>query len=376
MATLYEVNGVWAVKYLWAGKRYTRSLKTRDRKKAQKLKAELEVALVRKREEVIDEDVRGYVGSVESLADRYLVHAASYHRGGRKDVVRTVIQALVKHSGGTRPAEFGPKRLKSLRDTWVHAGHKRHTCNDYTAIVKAMFAWGVEEELIPESVYRPLQCVQGLRKGRTDAPESEPRQIISRELIFKTLDHLPRTLKAMVLLQYWTGARPGEIFDLTPKDIDRSRDVWVATVMAHKGSWREGSKPRYLAIPEGAQASLRELILETAPGEPLFRPLRAMQERWDQCPTHRKVQSQGTCGHIGDTYDKDSYRRAIKRACEKAGIPTWTPYQLRHTAATEIAMQIGGMAAKAMLGHASLNTTQIYLHADLEVAIEAARNRR
>jgi integrase len=180
----------------------------------------------------------------------------------------------------------------------------------------------------------------------------------------------------MVLLQYWTGARPGEIFALTPKDIDRTRDIWVATVREHKGTWREDAKPRYLTIPKAAQAPLKELISETAPGEPLFQPLRAMKERWEACPTHRKVQAEGTCGHIGGQYDKDSYRRVIRRACEKAGLPVWTPYQLRHTAATEIEAESGGMAAKAMLGHSSLNTTQIYLHADLEAAIEAARNRR
>ena len=56
-------------------------------------------------------------------------------------------------------------------------------------------------------------------------------------------------------------------------------------------------------------------------------------------------------------------------------IPDWTPYQLRHTAATETSRTVGKEKAKALLAHRSMRTTEIYDHSDLAVREELARNR-
>jgi site-specific recombinase XerD len=62
------------------------------------------------------------------------------------------------------------------------------------------------------------------------------------------------------------------------------------------------------------------------------------------------------------------YRRAIRRACEKAGLPIWHPNQLRHLRGTEIRKGFGLEASQAVLGHADLSVTQVYAEADLEMA--------
>jgi integrase len=67
----------------------------------------------------------------------------------------------------------------------------------------------------------------------------------------------------------------------------------------------------------------------------------------------------------GDLYDNGSYRKAIRRACLKLGIPVWFPHQLRHAAAGEIRRRYGLEAAQAVLGHAELGVTQVYAEADL-----------
>src|SRR5262249_41696694 len=71
-----------------------------------------------------------------------------------------------------------------------------------------------------------------------------------------------------------------------------------------------------------------------------------------------------------DRYDRRSYRQAVVRACAKAGVPQWSPLQLRHAAATRIRGQYGIEAAKAILGHARVETTQIYAERDLARAAE------
>jgi integrase len=59
---------------------------------------------------------------------------------------------------------------------------------------------------------------------------------------------------------------------------------------------------------------------------------------------------------------------AIQRACRRAGIPAWSPHQLRHTRATLIRQVYGLEAAKAVLGHADTKITEIYAARDIELA--------
>ena len=64
-------------------------------------------------------------------------------------------------------------------------------------------------------------------------------------------------------------------------------------------------------------------------------------------------------------YNRRSYRNAVLRACLKAGVPAWSPLQLRHTAATSIRAQYGLEAAQTVLGHAKADTTLIYAERDM-----------
>jgi integrase len=74
---------------------------------------------------------------------------------------------------------------------------------------------------------------------------------------------------------------------------------------------------------------------------------------------------------LRDTYDNASYRRAIDRACKEARIPSWSPRQLRHSAATRIRKEYGLEVAQAVLGHRQLETTQVYAEINLARAVEA-----
>ena len=84
------------------------------------------------------------------------------------------------------------------------------------------------------------------------------------------------------------------------------------------------------------------------------------------------------------TPGRDSYNRAIKRSVAAANtrlpenerIPTWTPYQLRHAAITDIALQTKSLdTARAAAGQKSISVTQGYNHADVKIAIEQAVKR-
>ena len=90
-----------------------------------------------------------------------------------------------------------------------------------------MFKWGVTEELVPSSVYESLRTVEGLRKGRTTAPETKPVLPVDEAVVDATLPHLPPILADLLRLQRLTGCRPGEVCILRPCDVDPTGEVWA-----------------------------------------------------------------------------------------------------------------------------------------------------
>jgi site-specific recombinase XerD len=54
-------------------------------------------------------------------------------------------------------------------------------------------------------------------------------------------------------------------------------------------------------------------------------------------------------------------------------VHSWHPHQLRHNAATYIRREFGVEFSKVILGHQSLDMTQIYAEADQEKAREVVR---
>ena len=70
----------------------------------------------------------------------------------------------------------------------------------------------------------------------------------------------------------------------------------------------------------------------------------------------------------GERYTVNSYRQAVRKVCEKAGIPPWSPGRLRHNAGTDIRREAGIEMARIILGHRSAVTSEIYAEADKEKA--------
>ena len=109
----------------------------------------------------------------------------------------------------------------------------------------------------------------------------------------------------------------------------------------------------------------------------LFPPYEAYIE------THKKSSNQHmrgvkrppkrTARAIGKCYTADSYRRAVTRACEKAEIPVWTPYQLRHNYGDKVDKEFDRNTARAALGHSDFDATEWYVESDLSLVEQVAR---
>lgn len=325
---------------------------------------------------------RGLVGigddeviSINELIELYWQWCQSYYvKNGEPTSqvvnVRTVLRRLREFCGRKPVSEFGPKLFKLLRHTWIDDGLARRTVNGYARIVKHCFRWGVEEALVPASVFHGLQAVPGLARGRSAARETPPVKPVPESHIAAVEPFVSRQVWALIRLQQLTGARPGELLELRPCDIDTSGPVWCACLDSHKTDHH--GRERNLFFGPKAQVVLRPFVVDRLPWAYVFNPMEATKERYEKAPTHRRPNQKRNISKtkrmIGDHYTTHSYRRAIARACESAEVPKWNPHRLRHNFATQSRKQFGIEATKTVLGHADITTTQIYAEIDYEKA--------
>ena len=318
--------------------------------------------------------------TVVELAAKFLEHAQTYYRlpdGSDSSELGVFIQAmkpLKKFYGLTRAVEFGPRALKTIRQSFIETGKQnRKTVNAYTSRIKAIFKWGVEQELVPPSVWHGLQAVAGLRRGRTEAKESTPVKPVLQAHIDAVQPYVSRQVWAIIQLQLFTAARAGELVTMRATDIDTSGPIWIYKPTDHKTA-HHGIE-RNIYIGPRAQEVIAPFLASRPIGSYLFSPIEADKERHAEAECHRrsnqKPNPRKTDRELGEHYTTGSCRRAIDRACTKAGIDSWHPHQLRHNAATWLRKEFGLDVARIILGHRSPAITEIYAELDREKAISA-----
>lgn len=295
--------------------------------------------------------------------------------------LRWALKPLREMYGGTSAIEFGPLALKAIRFKYIEHGLSRLSVNQNVGRIVRMFRWAASEELLPASVPQSLQTVAGLRKGRSEANEYAPVSPVTDETLEATLPHLPAIVSDMVRIQRDTGMRPAEICSLRPCDLDRSEDEWTYRPESHKTEHHG----RERKIPIGPKA--QEVLLRYLGRDPqayCFRPCDSEQKR--RAAQHADRKTPLSYGNrpgsnrqkrpkrtAGEKYTPDSYRRAVNRACTKAGIESWSPNRLRHAAATEFRKLFGLEAAQILLGHSRADVTQVYAERDYAKGKEVAR---
>jgi integrase len=168
-------------------------------------------------------------------------------------------------------------------------------------------------------------------------------------LVLRRVEPVPQ---AMLLLQWWAGMRSGEARLMRLCEIDRIGPVWIYRPSEHKNAWR--GQERNIPLGPKCQAVLGRFVRHAADRAYLFPPGR---------------------GARTDHYTPFTYAQVVRRAAEAAGVPGFHPYRLRHAARLRITRERGLDAARAILGHKSLGTTNAYAAGiDLQTAVDAARD--
>ena len=297
---------------------------------------------------------------IEELTLRFLTWAKEYYRKPNGQCTGVfprlkIVAKLLIGSFGQMPVEqFSPLHLKSVRQIMVDQGLSRKIINQRTGILCQIFKWGASEEICDPDIFHALKMVSPLKKGRTPAPDHPPVKPVPMEIVEMTCECLPKLLSDAVHVLLYTGARPAEILQIRPCDIDRTVVPWRYVPEDHKTAYR--NKDRIILIGARARTILEPYIRELGEesDEYIFSPQRSEALRG------RKSKS---CNAF---YNKDSFRQAIIRACDKAKVPRWFPYMLRHSFATAMREASGLEATSIALGHSNMKTSEIYAESRLD----------
>lgn len=340
---------------------------------------------------------------VVELIDAYWTFAQEYHKchelrpSGDLNNIRQATRILLRMFGDLPAVKFGPLKLMIVRDEMVkpqpgkqwrktidpdtgepvtklvdvmRPGWSRHHVNRQVWRIKRMFSWGASRELIPAAIPAALEQLEGLKKGKTPARETAKVRPADEEAVTKVLPFLPPAVSVMVQLGALTGMRPGEIRIMRTGDIDRTGDVWTYTPMWHKTEGHDVT--RTIQLGKRAQDILTP-CLKLDPDAYLFSPVDAMKHQIDS--SRKKPGEQITTAELLKRkrppkllYTKDAMNRCIQRALKRAGLPKFTPNQLRHLVATKLRREYDLETAETILGHTSANMTQRYAERDLAKA--------
>ncbi|MEO0588041.1 MAG: site-specific integrase [Planctomycetota bacterium] len=308
--------------------------------------------------------------TVDELADRYEAH----HRDPA--IVRAALKLPRRLYGPEPLSVLRPLALKALLRQWAGDGLSITTANGYAKQVRQAVRFAVSNEWADADQLEALRSVTLLRPGRGEGKEPRRVKPVAWEQVEAIRPHVASAVWAMVIVQWETGARAGEVVGLTPADLDMSSEVWVVDLDRHKTSY-QGHRRRLL-LPRAAQEAISPFLTDRRLDAPLWNPREAAAEMKARTRTGGgRREGQGltptkTDRRIGTRYRTDTYRQAIERGCDAAGIDKWTPHRLRHSAATRFRREFGVDVAATILGHSSAALTDaVYAERDYAKAAAA-----
>ena len=321
--------------------------------------------------------------TVAEIASAFLLDKKNYYRKNGHSTrqierFKAALEFPLLFFSALPAKEYGPKKLLITRDAMERSGRfSRGYINTLVNCIRSVWRYAVQLELIPAETLHALESVQPLKRGRSIARESERVTPVPEGVVCATLRECSSVIADMARIQMLTGMRPGDICAMRFQDLAETEGGIVYTLTDDKNSWRRkaGELRRVFLGPKAAAILGAYMLRECAGGDYVFQPADALAEqaalRSISAKAPRKIKK-GPRG-CNPCYTPSAYARAIARGAKRAGVPHWSPNQLRHLYASRVRARFGLDVAQTMLGHASADTTQIYAERDFETARAVAQ---
>jgi site-specific recombinase XerD len=232
------------------------------------------------------------------------------------------------------PRETTREHVKKTLRRWSHPNTQRRK----RSMLVSFYDWMVEEGLRPENPARQIRAAR--------AREPRVRRLTLAETRALLAAARGRSERRIVFLAACAGLRCSELRLLQGLHFEREGWVLVSAEMA------KGGRERWVPIMVDLEPVVREIRETTDPAHFVLPATRWVQGSRGLAPTERPERP---C-------DRKTIWRAVRRIGRRAGIGTPVhPHQLRHAFADRVTRLAGLHAAQALLGHASIQTTEGYL---------------
>ena len=130
------------------------------------------------------------------------------------DKVRDALK-VVRTTYGERPAaEFNAVAFDVVRSKLVASGLCITTVRNRIFTVKKMLAWGIVREMVPDRVLNVIKAFEKeepLRVGRAGVKPPKEVRPAPEEHIRAVLPHVPPTVAAMLMVQFYSAAARGSL---------------------------------------------------------------------------------------------------------------------------------------------------------------------
>lgn len=280
-----------------------------------------------------------------ALIDDFIEHLELV--SGRSPATLKSYRSDLNTFAGQKPElkDFTLDNLRGWLGEAVAEGKSRATLARRVAAARSMSSWLLKQGYIETDVaarlvapkvgrHLPKVLAAGQAESVVEHPASKSEAEFARD-------------RAVLELLYATGIRVSELCGINLEDID-----WRRKTIKVLG---KGDKQRVVPFGQAAHDALAHWL-------EIGRPIMCKDT----------VEAALFLGVRGGRLDPRQVRRLVDAAGKEAGIAGLGPHSVRHTAATH--MLDGGAdlrIVQELLGHSSLNTTQIYTHVSSQRLKEA-----
>lgn len=330
---------------------------------------------------VVADSAERKISTIGDLALMYLKWAKGFYPAESSNTFMQIKDAVVPFSLAyidDDAESFDALMLEAYRDKLAATPKKNHpdetlartTVNAYIRRIKRMFRWGAKHRHISRESLTLIQEASPIPPGRQGVRETQGRSAISYDELTPVVDAAAPMIADMLMFLWHTCCRPSAMFRATPRQFYRDQDGTVIWKPRHKLMWKE--KKLFVPLGPKAEAILLKYI-DRPQDSRLFQPLELSTSR--STATRFSLQ-------FFDLQIKKAQKSAnaeksknLNRSLEEHEKFSWTMYQIRHGRVTmEVSLE-SLTSAKAVAGHASIKTTQVYSHADMDIAKRIAKDR-
>ena len=205
--------------------------------------------------------------------------------------------------------------------------------------IKSFFGYLILENIIENN---PAALLESPRLGKKLPDVLSEKEILALIQSVDLSDPLGERNKAILETLYACGLRVSELTNLQLSDLHFNQDIIFVT--------GKGDKQRMIPIGDSAQKQLltyiRQCRIHTTP--------------------HKEAENIVFLNQRGGKMSRQMVFLIVKKQVEKAGIhKKVSPHTFRHSFATHLVRHGADLrAVQELLGHVSINTTEIYTHMD------------